>query len=78
MSTYKTIRGDLPKVVPFWPLGLPGWTDEWPALGIRAPSGPSYVPVWRRGGKTERELPVRHLPRPPGVLLIRLDSASAA
>ncbi|MFD7279214.1 glycoside hydrolase family 36 protein [Streptomyces sp. NPDC059862] len=53
VGTYKTIRGDLAQAVPFWPLGLPGWTDEWLALGMRVPGGPSYVSVWRRGGEAE-------------------------
>ncbi|MES5820265.1 alpha-galactosidase [Streptomyces sp. RG80] len=61
MDTYKAIRGDLAGAVPFWPLGLPGWTDEWLALGMRVPDGPSYVTVWRRGGSTELRLPLGHL-----------------
>ncbi|WP_236580078.1 alpha-galactosidase [Streptomyces sp. HM190] len=61
VDTYKAIRGDLARAVPFWPLGLPGWTDAWLALGLRVPDGPSYVSVWRRGGEAERALPVGHL-----------------
>ncbi|WP_408995403.1 alpha-galactosidase [Streptomyces caniscabiei] len=63
VGTYKAIRGDLARSVPFWPLGLPGWTDEWLALGMRTPDGrgPTYVSVWRRGGEPEVRLPVRHL-----------------
>ncbi|WP_371584100.1 alpha-galactosidase [Streptomyces sp. NBC_01314] len=65
VDAYKSIRGDLAQAVPFWPLGLPGWTDEWLALGLRVPDGdglgPSYVSVWRRGGDAEVRLPVRHL-----------------
>ncbi|WP_443052364.1 alpha-galactosidase [Streptomyces sp. NBC_00310] len=63
VDTYKSIRGDLAHADPFWPLGLPGWTDEWLALGLRAPEGhgPSYVSVWRRGGEAEVRLPVPHL-----------------
>ena len=60
---WEEIRGDLARSVPFWPLGLPGWTDEWLALGMRAPDGrgPTYVSVWQRGGEPEVRLPVRHL-----------------
>ncbi|WP_406478022.1 hypothetical protein [Streptomyces sp. NBC_01615] len=45
------------------PLGLPGWTDEWVALGLRAPvAGATYLTVWRRGGGVaELLLPVPHL-----------------
>ena len=34
-------------MVPFWPLGLPGWTDEWVALGLRCATT-SYLTVWHR------------------------------
>ncbi|KUL21216.1 alpha-galactosidase [Streptomyces regalis] len=62
VSTYKTIRPDLARAVPFWPLGLPGWTDEWLALGMRSPDDrTSYITVWRRGGEPELSLPLRHL-----------------
>ncbi|MFF8970174.1 alpha-galactosidase [Streptomyces sp. NPDC014995] len=62
LATYKAIRGDLAGAVPFWPLGLPGWTDEWLALGMRVPGDrTSYVSVWRRGGEAALRLPVRHL-----------------
>ncbi|MGW2283253.1 glycoside hydrolase family 36 protein [Streptomyces phaeochromogenes] len=62
VAVYKSIREDLAEAVPFWPLGLPGWTDEWLALGMRVPGdGTSYLSVWRRGGDTELHLPVGHL-----------------
>ncbi|MEV2191807.1 glycoside hydrolase family 36 protein [Streptomyces phaeochromogenes] len=62
VTVYKSIRGDLAEAVPFWPLGLPGWTDEWLALGMRVPGdNTSYLSVWRRGGDTELHLPVGHL-----------------
>jgi alpha-galactosidase len=48
VSVYKTIRADIGAAVPFWPLGLPRWTDSWIALGLRAP-GASYLTVWHRG-----------------------------
>ena len=50
ISAYKEIRGDLAEAVPFWPLGLPGWTDPWVALGMRvAPTTKAYLVVWHRG-----------------------------
>lgn len=62
VAVYKTVRGDLAEAVPFWPLGLPGWTDEWLALGMRAPGDrTSYLSVWRRGGESELRLPVGRL-----------------
>ncbi|WP_326726721.1 glycoside hydrolase family 36 protein [Streptomyces phaeochromogenes] len=62
VAVYKSIRGDLAEAVPFWPLGLPGWTDEWLTLGMRVPGdSTSYLSVWRRGGDTELHLPVGHL-----------------
>jgi alpha-galactosidase len=48
VRSYKDIRNDLPRAVPFWPLGLPQWTDSVVAVGMRAPAV-SYVVVWRRG-----------------------------
>ncbi|MFE9020885.1 alpha-galactosidase [Streptomyces sp. NPDC007808] len=62
VSAYRTIRGDLATAVPFWPLGLPGWTDQWLALGMRVPGDrTSYVSVRRRAGEEELRLPVSHL-----------------
>ncbi|MFI2034368.1 alpha-galactosidase [Streptomyces bottropensis] len=62
LTVHKAIRADLRTSLPFWPLGLPGWTDDWIALGLRPPvagAGPVYVTVWRRGGDTERSLTMR-------------------
>ncbi|MFF7530179.1 alpha-galactosidase [Streptomyces bobili] len=62
VALYKTLRPELAQAVPFWPLGLPGWTDDWLALGMRVPGDrASYVSVWRRGGDGELRLPVSHL-----------------
>ncbi|MET8976793.1 alpha-galactosidase [Streptomyces sp. NPDC004539] len=61
LDTYRVIRSDLAHALPFWPLGLPGWGDEWLALGMRVPGGPSYLSVWRRGGGGELRVPVAHL-----------------
>ncbi len=48
VRVYKSIRGDLPEAMPFWPLGLPRWTDSWIALGLRTQER-SYLLTWRRG-----------------------------
>ncbi len=62
VTTYQAIRPELARSVPFWPLGLPGWTDEWLALGMRSSDDrTSYLTVWRRGGEPELRLPVGHL-----------------
>ncbi|MEX3104202.1 alpha-galactosidase [Streptomyces sp. ST1015] len=61
LDTYKAIRGDLARGLPFWPVGLPGWGDEWVVLGVRVPGGATYLSVWRRGGEGELRVPVEHL-----------------
>lgn len=53
MNVYKTIRHEIRDAVPFWPLGLPKWHDDWVALGLRAQSGNILISIWRRGGSTE-------------------------
>lgn len=47
VEVYKAIRADLAEAVPFWPLGLPCWTDPRLALGMRAPRA-TYLAAWRR------------------------------
>ncbi|MFF4783460.1 alpha-galactosidase [Streptomyces griseorubiginosus] len=49
VATYKTIRADLARAVPAWPLGLPAWDDEWLALALHTPAT-TYVSAWRRPG----------------------------
>lgn len=60
LTVYKSLRRDLPRAMPWWPLGLPGWSDQWLALGLRADET-TYVSAWRRGGAAECALPVPHL-----------------
>jgi alpha-galactosidase len=48
VDVYKQIRADLPDALPFWPLGLPRWTDSWLALGMRT-AAVTYLIVWHRG-----------------------------
>ena len=47
IAVYKEIRGELAGALPFWPLGLPRFTDPWLALGMRG-SQATYLVVWRR------------------------------
>jgi alpha-galactosidase len=63
IAVYKRIRADIPTSMPFWPLGLPGWTDPWIALGLRG-AAKTYATVWRRPGEdsaTGQTLLVPHL-----------------
>ncbi|MFE7764098.1 alpha-galactosidase [Streptomyces sp. NPDC057438] len=68
ISVYKELRADLGGARPIWPLGLPGWEDEWIAHGLRTHGG-TYLSVCRRSAAparsgpadTDRALPVPHL-----------------
>jgi alpha-galactosidase len=69
VRVHKGLRGSLTSALPFWPLGLPRWTDPWIALGLRTPQA-SYLTVWRRGpfdggtGTSAETQPVVTLPVP--------------
>ena len=65
ITLYKRIRPDIPAAVPFWPLGLPGWTDAWIALGLRGRAR-SYLTVWRRPGEESEAGQVLVLPHLKG------------
>lgn len=43
----KTIRSDIVRSTPAWPLGLPGWRDPAIALALDTPTG-SYLSLWKR------------------------------
>jgi alpha-galactosidase len=62
VAVYRQIRADLPRAVPLWPLGPPGWDDPWLALALRAPEV-TYLTTWRRppGGPGQIEVPLPHL-----------------
>ena len=47
VAAHRVVLEDLATLVPFWPLGLPGWTDEWVALGLRSPTT-SFLTLWHR------------------------------
>ncbi len=49
VTVYKSIRADLPRAAPVWPLGLPAWEDPWIALALRTPTT-TYLSAWRRPG----------------------------
>ena len=48
IAVYRSIRPDLARAHPVWPLGLPGWTDPWLVLGMRTPNNVTYLTVWHR------------------------------
>lgn len=52
IDVYKDIRQDLRFGTPFWPLGLPKWSDGWISVGLRCSGSLSYVSVWRRESTT--------------------------
>ncbi|MEU4393926.1 alpha-galactosidase [Kribbella sp. NPDC023855] len=52
VTAYRSHRQFISTAVPFWPLGLPGWEDEWVAHGIQS-GQQALVAVWRRGGATD-------------------------
>ena len=58
IEVYKRIRGDIAVSLPFWPLGLSSFTDEWSALGLKC-GEKRYVAVWRRKGQKDTvDLPI--------------------
>ncbi|TDC51048.1 alpha-galactosidase [Jiangella ureilytica] len=61
VEAHRAIRAHLARAIPFWPLGLPGWTDGWIALGLRTGDA-SVLAVWRRpGADAAVDLPLPHL-----------------
>jgi hypothetical protein len=58
VSAHRDILDDLKTSTPFWPLGLPRWTDDWIALGLATPTS-RYLTVWHRSaGPAELTLPL--------------------
>ncbi|ROS21570.1 alpha-galactosidase [Rathayibacter sp. PhB127] len=49
VAAQKSVLGSIERSHPFWPLGLPGWDDEWLALGL-ATDEDAHLTVWRRPG----------------------------
>ncbi|KAM0544216.1 hypothetical protein ACHAPJ_011905 [Fusarium lateritium] len=60
MQVYKTLRQYLTTAHAIWPLGLPGWHDDWLSLGLETRNG-LYLAVWRRGGSCGKEIPLPRL-----------------
>lgn len=60
VATAKAIRAEIASGHAHWPLGLPGWTDAWIALGLRGERG-DLVSLWRRDGEDAVTLHLPHL-----------------
>lgn len=63
---FRAERALLVDSVPFWPLGLANWTDEWIALGHQRTDGTGRLHVWHRGegGSVTLDLGDRFGPHP--------------
>ncbi|MFF0269929.1 glycoside hydrolase family 36 protein [Kribbella sp. NPDC004536] len=48
LAAHRVVLEDLDTLVPTWPLGLPGWNDEWVALCLQG-RDTSYLAIWHRG-----------------------------
>jgi alpha-galactosidase len=75
IQVYSEIRPDIAQAVPFWPLGLPQWTSEWLALGLRT-DDVAYLTVWRRGGPAECQVSLPKDAENPAIVYPR-ESAAA-
>ncbi|MGP3911522.1 alpha-galactosidase [Nonomuraea sp. 10N515B] len=61
VGLHQSLRPDLIRATPCWPLGLPGWNDPWLALGLRAGDS-THLGIWRRPGALDTTvLPLPHL-----------------
>ncbi|WP_211228569.1 glycoside hydrolase family 36 protein [Glycomyces tenuis] len=54
VEVHKRIRERLPRAVPFWPLGLPGWDDAALCLGLDTGDGRALLVVWDRHAEPSR------------------------
>jgi alpha-galactosidase len=52
VSLYKTLRKDIRRGLPFWPMGLPRIGDDWAVFGLSCGVS-SYLAVWRFSGKNK-------------------------
>ncbi|SEK85854.1 glycoside hydrolase family 36 protein [Ruminococcus albus] len=58
IDVYKSIRGDIANGVPFYPLRLSKFSDNWSALGLRC-DGRIYLAVWHREGSGNCVIPIK-------------------
>jgi alpha-galactosidase len=58
VAAHRQVLTEIEELTPFWPLGLPGWTDEWVAFGLAGTTS-SYLTLWHRASTAGRiELPL--------------------
>ena len=57
MQVYKGIRRHIKDSLPYWPLGLPKWRDDWLVVELRQDKH-RYIAVWLRGGKGHLDIPI--------------------
>ena len=57
LAFYKSIRRDIPKALPFWPLGLAKDGDDWMSMGLDWENR-QVIAVWRIKGEDTCELPI--------------------
>lgn len=69
IAVYKGIRHRIPAATGIWPIGLPGWYDEWVAAGLHDERG-VLLQVWRRGGPASFEFPIPELTGSPDVRIL--------
>lgn len=62
IRVYKSIRGDIPHMTPFWPLGLADYGDVWASMGlVSQEKKKAYLAVWKRKeGPEQVELPIKN------------------
>ncbi|WP_433159323.1 glycoside hydrolase family 36 protein [Kribbella sp. CA-247076] len=58
VAAHRLVLQDIETLVPSWPLGLPGWTDDWIALAL-GNSSSTYLTLWHRAaGPSQTTLPL--------------------
>jgi alpha-galactosidase len=61
ITLYKQIRQDIPHSIPFWPLGLPAFADQWLSLALHC-HRTTYLAVWRlESASPSQVLPIKYL-----------------
>lgn len=56
LDVYKSLRASISSSLPTFPLGLPGWRDNWIAQGARLGERTLAIAIHRRGGGVEHSI----------------------